>query len=252
MTRFSALAIASVAFTGVAYAQGRPIDWTSYGGDAQRTGWEKSDSRITKENVKDFQLVLKRNLDNQETGQHSLTPPVIIGNLISYRGFKELAIMAGSSGNVWAIDADMDRMFWQKHLDSSPDTPRVAKSSCSGAMIATPALTPPLNFGAGRGPRRPATPGAPPTAAGAPAPASGRVGGTGFGRTRSVFVLARDGMLRQINSADGSDQFPPLKFVPPAAVTSNLTLQDGVVYTTTSADCGGAANGFHSSGMAEV
>jgi outer membrane protein assembly factor BamB len=50
-------------------------------------------------------------------------------------------------------------------------------------------------------------------------------------------------MLRQINSADGSDQFPPLKFVPPASNASSLTLHDGVLYTTTSADCGGSENG---------
>ena len=73
----------------LANAQGRPLDWPSYGGNAQRTGWEKSDSRITKDNVKEFQLVLKSKLDNQETGPHALTPPAIIGLLISYRGFKE-------------------------------------------------------------------------------------------------------------------------------------------------------------------
>src|SRR5579862_3283190 len=104
--------------TGLANAQGRPIDWPSYGGSAQRDGWEKSDSRITRENVKDFRLVLKMKLANRETGPHSLTPPVIIGNLISYRGFKELAFVAGSSGGFWAIDADLERLFWQRHFDS--------------------------------------------------------------------------------------------------------------------------------------
>src|SRR5260370_3643121 len=114
MKKFSVLAVMSLVFAGLANSQGRPRDWPSYGGNAQRTGWEKSDSRITKDNVKEFQLVLKSKLDNQETGPHALTPPAIIGLLISYRGFKELALVAGSSRNVWAIDAAMDRVFCKR------------------------------------------------------------------------------------------------------------------------------------------
>src|SRR6266478_7627926 len=157
------LAVISVALAGIGVAQIRPIDWPFYGGDAQRTGWERGDSRITKDSVKDFQLVLKRKLDTKSRGPYSLAPPVIIGRLISYRGFKELAFVAGASNNIWAIDADVDRIFWQKHLESSAEKAKSGKSAaiCSGAT-ATPALIPPINFAAGRarGAARPAaTPG---------------------------------------------------------------------------------------------
>src|ERR1700730_11241227 len=131
MKKFVASVGISLAFPANAAAQGRPLDWSFYGGDAQRTGWEKSDYRITKDNVKDFQLVLKLKLD--EGGPRSLTPPVVIGNLISYRGFKELGFVAGSSGKLWSIDVDTSRIFWQKQLVSSskPD-------SCG--VTSTPAL----------------------------------------------------------------------------------------------------------------
>jgi hypothetical protein len=204
------------------------VDWPSYGGDAQRTGWEKSDSRITKENVKDFQLVLKKKLDNQQTGPHSLSASVIIGMLISYRGFKELAFVAGSSGSLWSIDADLERLFWQKQLDSP------ANSACASGMPAMPALTPPVNFGAARARGVGA-------AARGPAAAPGRIGGTGFGTPRSVFVLTGDGKLRQLNSADGSDQYPPLSLLPANAKVSSLTIADGTIYTTSSG-CGGGPN----------
>src|ERR1035441_2775159 len=96
--RFSVQAAMCLAGCCIASPQGRPIDWPSYNNDAQRTGWEKVDTRITKDNVKDFQLVLKRKLEDAATGTQSLTPPVVIGLLISYKGFKELGFVTGTSG----------------------------------------------------------------------------------------------------------------------------------------------------------
>jgi outer membrane protein assembly factor BamB len=227
-----ALAVISVAFAGMASGQIRPIDWPLYGGDAQRTGWEKGDSRITKENVKDFQLVLKRKLDTKSKGPFSLTPPVIIGRLISYRGFKELAFVAGAFDNLWSIDADTDRMFWQKHLDAS----KAAKSSCTGNAGATPALVPPVNFAGGRPPRGAARPAA-------PAGPRGLLGGGGFGAARPIFALASDGKLHVLNTSTGDDQSPAMNFLPASAKASSLTISDGAIYTTTSGGCGGAPDG---------
>ena len=228
MRRLIVLATVTLICTGIANAQGQAIDWPSYGGDAQRTGWEKSDSRITKDNIKNFQLVLKRKLDNGGTGSFGLSPPVMIGRLISYRGFKELAFVAGSSGKVWSIDADMDRVFWQRQLDSAPTS-----STCSDRAIAIPALTPPLNFARRRTGRPPVG-----TAGAAPA----RAGESVFAGRHPLFVLAHDGKLHQLNTSDGSDQFPALNFLPAGAKASSLTVHDGVVYTTTITDCGGAPN----------
>jgi outer membrane protein assembly factor BamB len=224
MRKLSAL---SVIFLASANGQIRPIDWPLYGGDAQRTGWEKGDSRITKENVKEFQLVLKRKLDTK-----SLTPPVIIGRLISYRGFKELAFVAGASDNLWSIDADTDRMFWQKHLDSSI----AAKSSCSDNTGATPALVPPVNFAGGRPPRGAARPAA-------PVGPRGLLAGGGFGAARPIFALASDGKLHVLNTSTGDDQAPAMNFLPASAKASSLTISDGAIYTTTSGGCGGAPDG---------
>jgi outer membrane protein assembly factor BamB len=250
MRTFCTIALIWFSCGVVVRAQGRPIDWPSYGGNAQRTGWQKSDSRITKDNVKDFQLVLKRKLENAETGPHSLTPPVVIGNLISYRGFKELAIVAGSSGQVWSIDADLDRIFWHKQLTTAHD--KSGDASCSAALTATPALTPPMNFGARR--PQPGAAGARPPATPPPAPATppGRIGTTGFGSSRPVFVLTGDGKLHQLNSATGDDQFPPLDFVPPNSRTSSLTLQNGVLYTSGGAGCTGPQSGVWAVNLTEA
>ena len=228
---------------GIAYAQARPLDWSFYGGDAQRTGWEKSDTRITKDNIKDFQLVLKRKLGNAQGGPRSLTPPVVIGNLISYKGFKELAFIAGGSGMLWSIDVDTDRIFWQKQLESSV----TAKSSgaCAASGLATPSLTPPMNFGA-----------RPRPAAGAPAappPASRSVlGSTNFGSPRPAFALTSDGKLHVLNTSVGDDLMPAIPFIPPNAKASSLTISDGAIYTTTNAGCGDAPSGVWSLDLSKV
>jgi len=240
--RVSVQVAISLVGCSVALPQGRPLDWPSLGGDAQRSGWEKVDSRITPENVKDFQLVLKRKLENTEKGPHSLTPPVVIGLLISYRGFKELAFVAGSSDNMWAIDADMDRVFWHKHFDTAKGK---ASGPCSNDVTATPALLPPVNFAARP---RPAAPGGRPTLPAPSAPPAsptgrGILGAGGFGAPRPTFAVSSDGKLHLMNTSTGDDVVPAVAFLPANAKASSLIVVDGTVYTTTSPDCGAGTGG---------
>lgn len=231
--RICALAIAA---TGTLAAQGRPIDWPFFGGDAQRSGWQKSDLRITKENAKDFQLILKRKLEDKG-GAMSLTPPVVIGNLISYKGFKELGFVQGSSGELWSVDLDINRIFWHKQLTAM-------SKGCSGGVMATPTLTPPLDFSAAR--PRPATPtpsaspGIPPSPAATPAaaPKPSILGSTAFGAPRPAFALSKDGKLHVLNTSTGDDLIPPIPFVPENSRASTLGISDNNIYTTTT-DCSG-------------
>src|SRR5207248_5527835 len=137
----------------------------------------------------------------------------------------------GASDNVWAIDADMDRVFWQKHLDSVT----AAKSSCSGSAAATPALVPPVNFAAGRPPRGKARPAAPASRKGI------LTGGGAPGRP--IFALSSDGKLHELNTSTGDDQSPAMNFLPANAKASSLTVSDGAIYTTTSGGCSGAPDG---------
>lgn len=244
---------------GLLSGQGRPVDWPSYGGDARRTGWERSDTRITKDNVKDFQLVLKRTFEQKPNGARSLSPPVIIGLLISYRGFKELGFIGGTSGGLWSLDVDIDRVFWEKRFEPPATKPKAGRSPlCSDTLMAMPALTPPMTFG-GRRPSRPpitprgtpVSPGEPPTPAGRSTALPARVGAGGFGAPRPVYVLTSDGKLHQVNTSDGSDQFPPLNFLPAGSQASVLTLNDNILYTTTDGSCGSGPNGVWAINLAQ-
>ena len=54
-------------------------DWLTHSGDPQRTGWQQAETTITKDNVKDFQLLWKLTLpDNQQKALHSLMEPLIV------------------------------------------------------------------------------------------------------------------------------------------------------------------------------
>jgi outer membrane protein assembly factor BamB len=225
MRNVLALAGVSLAFAVVGSAQNRPANWTTYGGDPQRTGWEKTDARITKETVKDLQLLWKIKLENQPKGPRPLMPPVILGNLISYRGFKELAFVAASSDIIYSIDADLGKMFWTKHLEyASLDPPATASSaSCPGGLTAMPLMPPPAV--AGRG-----------------GPASGPVGGRGPAGPAPVYAISSDGRLHRLNTSTGDDVVQPVGVLPANAMAYGLNMADNVIYAVTGHECSGAAD----------
>src|ERR1700724_2437573 len=79
-------------------------DWLTDGGNSQRTAWQKDEKTFTTANVKDMKLLWKLKLDNQPRVMHSLFPPLIVGRLNTPGGPKQVAIEAGSSDNIYAID----------------------------------------------------------------------------------------------------------------------------------------------------
>jgi len=185
-------------------------DWLSYGGDPQRSGWQKRERYITRESLPQFKLLWKLKLDNESLGSNSLTAPVIFGPIITHRGMKELVFIAGASDNVYAVDADLGRLFWKRHFESTPDP-------CSGGLTAAPVLAPQV---------------APNDANEDPTP------------PRPLYVLTSDGALHTLRTTNGLDYGPPPKFLPPNARASNLNFAGQSVYTTTSGGCGGAKDGL--------
>jgi hypothetical protein len=238
MKTISLLAI--LALAAPVFGQRNAIDWPSIGNDAQRSGWEKSDSSITKDNVKTFQMVMKMQLDSKVKGAQSMSAPVVLGRIISYRGFKELAFLADSNDRLWSVDADMNRIFWERHFEKAQHAPKHMTAACAASVIAAPALTPPVAFGAGRGgPGRGAAPGR----GGAQNAGKTLMSNAGFGAARPVFVLSNDGKLHLLNTSTGEDAVPAMAFLPNGAKATSLILSDAVVYTTTTGGCGGAPDG---------
>ena len=179
-----AMAFASVA-SGLLFAQARSApDWTTQGFDAQRTSWMRVDPYISADNLSKFQFIWKLTIiDNEPRFGNALTAPVALGNLMTFRGFKSLIFVGGSSNNVYAIDYDFGTMFWRTHHNYTAGQREYAGSpTCPGGMTmpltrATP-LTPPTQlafFGFARPPR----------------PAKGDVGEPGKGAPQLAEIAAR-------------------------------------------------------------
>src|SRR5713226_773105 len=93
---------------GVLHAQGR--GWTTNQGDAQRSGWIRTDAKVSVEAMQKpgFQLLWKTVLDSQARQLQNLTQPVTLPNIISYKGFKALAFVGGASDTVFSIDYELN------------------------------------------------------------------------------------------------------------------------------------------------
>ena len=158
------------------------IDWTTDGGDAQRTGWVRGEKILSAENVGSLKLQWKRETGNEPRALHSLMPVLIASHVGTASGPKQLAIVAGISDNVVAFDVDTGRIEWRRQWDYPGQTvagqdPRTLGFLRPGGSSDTPAIGPP--------------------------DAQGR---------RPVYFVTGDGMLHILNLATGEDLQPPFKF----------------------------------------
>lgn len=228
-----------------ALAQRGGGSWPTIGNDAQRTAWNRTDAKISADAIQKsgFRFLWKLKLDNQTRQLNSLTQPLLLQNIISYKGFKALAYVGGSSDNVYSIDYDLSKMFWSRHLDTASAV-MTSSLTCPGGLTAITravSVAPPLQ--AGGGGRGAPPPGAPPAGAAA-GPAGGRGGGSNNSQiANAVYVVSSGGAVHTLNPQTGEDLAPPVKLLPPHAKVVGSVLVDNVFYAATADNCGGAANG---------
>ncbi|MBI3694681.1 MAG: PQQ-binding-like beta-propeller repeat protein, partial [Acidobacteria bacterium] len=187
-------------------AQRTSTDWLTFAGDPQRTGWARNEKAFSPANAANLELKWKTQLDNVPTQMASLTAPLVVENVITPRGFKDLVFVAGSSDNLYAIDADTGKVLWQKHFTNELTSKQRRSWLCPGALNATPVIDK---------------------------------------RNRTIYLISSDGKLRGLNIVNGEDRFPPTPFVTPFSKNWSLNLADGIIYTAISQGCGGARSGVY-------
>src|SRR5215470_5713442 len=92
-------------------------DWLTDGGSQYRTGWQKDEKILTKDNVKNLKVLWKLKLPNKPKEMHSLFAPLIIERVNIGGAPKQMAYVAGSDDNIFAIDVEAGKIVWQKHFE---------------------------------------------------------------------------------------------------------------------------------------
>jgi outer membrane protein assembly factor BamB len=178
--------------TASAQTQAKLYDWLTDGGDNQRTGWNKDEQVLTKDNVKNLKLLWKLETRNQVRALHSLMPVLVVGQMTTPSGLKQVGYLAGISDNLFAFDTDSGKILWQKHWDYPAPAGRGGGGGGGGQQNPDPAH---LGF------LRPG--GSSDTPVIGPADAQGR---------RPIYFVTGDGMLHILNAATGEDLQPPYMF----------------------------------------
>src|SRR6185437_1902016 len=179
---------------GIAGALFLSADWSSSSGNPQRDGWSRSEDQLSRESAAhgDIKLLYSYKVDAKP---QRMGTPVMLTNIISWKGFKSLAFVAGAA-DVYSIDYSMGKPYFKTPLDSSDKagtalcpggiTSGVTLAGGSTSVARKPApLTPPGGARAGRG-----------------APGRGRGGGARGGGGRSagphVWVVGVDGSVEKL------------------------------------------------------
>jgi outer membrane protein assembly factor BamB len=217
-------------------------NWPGVNGGPQREGWARPEAMLSKNTVGAVKLLYSRKLDNRNRGTQALTPPLVLGNLISYRGFKEMLFLGGSSDTVYSIDAELNRILWSTPLPVAAATPAPqGNPACAGGLMGI-VMTGSAAGGLGGGVtiRRP---GAPPPGV-LPAAATARnplvVGlASGFGRNGIVLAVGSDGHLYPLQQSNGALFGKPIPFLPTHSSVRAVNLYDYTLYAATVDGCGG-------------
>ena len=174
-----------------AQTKAAPYDWSTDGGDNQRTGWNKQEKTLTKDNVKNLKLLWKLETKNQVRALHSLMPVLVAAQLNTSSGVKQVGFLAGISDNLYAFDTDTGKLLWQKHWDYPAPAGRRGGGG-GGAQPQDPAHLGFLQPG-----------GSSDTPVVGPPDAQGR---------RPIYFVTGDGMLHILNAATGEDLQPSYMF----------------------------------------
>jgi outer membrane protein assembly factor BamB len=242
--------------------------WATPGADAQRSGWVRSDPKISVEGVQkpEFRFLWKMKLADRAGKTTALTPAVLLTKYIGYRGFRDLALVESNSDSVYGVDTDLGRMEWNVHIGQP------ASGNCPAGLsagLARPIQTaipaPPGASGPGRGepahsavgqpgegavtlrtaaaitPRPAAPPAATVPAAPVPAPpvpARRRM------TPITIYVLDGQGKVHSLYVSNGLDDEPPVQLVPPNSAARGFIVANQVAYAAAAA-CSDGAGSIH-------
>ena len=145
-SRLMAMAVC-VGFGALAlHAQGgRTREWLTWGGDQERTGWNRGETAISKQNVKRLALKWKTQVDKEvsieiESGNSMLTTPLVAQNVRTPRGSRTVLYTLSAANTIVALDAATGSPIWQRTIDRTVEPTSAANWICTNMSTATPVI----------------------------------------------------------------------------------------------------------------
>jgi hypothetical protein len=88
--------------------------------------------------------VWKLKLDNASRQLHNLFPPMIVSDVRTANGPKQIGVVAGVSDNVYGIDLDAGTQLWKRTFDNTFTDQANSRyyTLCPGGLTATPVVGP--------------------------------------------------------------------------------------------------------------
>ena len=174
-------------------------DWTTWGYDQERSGWNKAETTLTKDTVSRLELKWTAQLSTppDHVVLSTLTAP-IVATAVTPQGPKPFVIIVGSDDTVTAIAADTGRIAWTRKFPNTLKPVKPATWLCSNTQNATPVVDKALGI---------------------------------------VYLNTTDGKLRGLNLLDGEDRIPATAFMPEFARNWSFNLIDNVIYTSMGRGC---------------
>ncbi|MGI4852994.1 MAG: PQQ-binding-like beta-propeller repeat protein [Janthinobacterium lividum] len=220
----SLLATAAMFVSGVASAQ----NWLMDGGDNIRSGWNQNEHILTKGNIKSMKLLWSVKTDVVPHALHTLMGPLVVQDVPTAAGKKEMVYVLGSSDELYAFDTSTHKLAWTKHFkyDAPPAREQRPAPDAAAVGAAAPGANSGRPGGAAGGPATPAAAATPP-----PDPMRGSMtdpkhynflnpqGSTGVpaigpeeaGGIRPIYVVDGGGVLHTLSDVTGESLRPDLK-----------------------------------------
>ncbi len=179
-------------------------DWTMFGGDPQRTGWARTEHELTPDSVGQVKLLWKQTLENEQKSLTALTVPIVVSGVATEAGAKDLAFVAGSGDNVFALDVRDGSKVWERAFKSESRAASPGFWLCPKGLNATPTADVDKSL---------------------------------------LYVISTDGRLYALDMATGKDRYRAMQVVPPFAKVWSLNRIGDRIYTSVSQNCGDTPSG---------
>ena len=130
----------------LAHAQQRPSqEWLTWGGDIERTGWNRAESALSKRTVGQLALKWKTRIDKQvsieiESGASMLTGPLVAQGVPTRQGTKTLVYTLSAANTLAALDAGTGAIVWQRTIENTVEPANPANWICTNTSTATPVI----------------------------------------------------------------------------------------------------------------